>query len=111
MIIDGDEYRIAWMIPKDDSTVTINSRDFEYLDLCAFVQINGNWVRFFTTERGYGKDQSEGRILHGDTNGIIYAALKVSARNPRPHIIDLVIYPSPAQGRRLVSFERKVRHR
>ena len=61
LVKDNDDVRVGWLIPKEDLTVTLNAHDTEYVDLCAFGIVSNSVTRIFTTERGYGKQQSDGR--------------------------------------------------
>ena len=78
LITDETEFRVGWMIPEQNCTVTINAHDVEYLDLCAISEDGTN--RVCTTERGYGDYVDSGRRLNG---GVVNAKLKVSAKNAK----------------------------
>src|SRR5215207_644065 len=66
IVMGANEFRVGWMLPKEDLTVTINAHDSEYIDLCATstgVDDQGRPRRLMTTERGYGKSQQQARLL------------------------------------------------
>jgi hypothetical protein len=94
IIIRGNEYRVGWMIPKDDFTVTINANDVEYIDLCALGQDQN---RILTTEHGYGDLPDEARKLEdGNKEG----HLKVSASNAKQCVRSIRISDVPdSQGK------------
>jgi hypothetical protein len=106
--VGKEMHRVAWAIPKEDSTVTINADDFEYIDLCAVSKVSEEkWIRIFTTERGYGEDQSKAKRHTGDESkgGIIERAeLRVSAKNAKHCTKYLRIMRSP-DGDKFVYFE------
>jgi hypothetical protein len=68
--------RISWLLPKNDSTITLNALDAEYVDVCAIR--SDHQMRIATTERGYGEKEEDSRILN---SGQIYAKLRISAKN------------------------------
>jgi hypothetical protein len=83
--IGANEFRVGWMLPKEDLTVTINAHDSEYIDLCASstgVDNEGRLRRLMTTERGYHTSQQHARPL---PHGVVEATLRVSAKNARGH--------------------------
>ena len=52
IIMGANEFRVGWMLPKEDLTVTINAHDSEYIDLCASstgVDDQGRLRRLMTT--------------------------------------------------------------
>jgi hypothetical protein len=87
------------MIPKQDSTVTINADDVEYLDLCAISEDGTD--RVFTTEGGYGEYVDSGRHLN---EGIIDAKLKVSAKNAKQCVKSIRILNQPDSQNKIVRF-------
>jgi hypothetical protein len=105
LITERGEFRIAWVIAKDDRTVIINAHDAEYIDLCAIRQITSDstttYYRIFTTERGYGSSIQECRIFEGDIN----AKLKVSAKNAKQCIRSVRIRRIPVKGFKVVEFQ------
>ncbi|HEU4824379.1 MAG TPA: hypothetical protein VFS97_13225 [Nitrososphaeraceae archaeon] len=66
IIMGANEFRVGWMLPKEDLTVTINAHDSEYIDLCASstgTDDQGRVRRLMTTERGYRESQQHARPL------------------------------------------------
>jgi hypothetical protein len=99
VIIRENEYRVGWMIPKDDFTVTINANDVEYIDLCAISQDQN---RVLTTEHGYGDLPGEARKLE---NGNIDCYLKVSASNAKQCVKGIRISNIPDSQGKFIYFE------
>jgi hypothetical protein len=106
LIIDEDEFRIGWMIPRDDLTVTINAHDTEFIDLCAIAYRNNSWVRIFTTERGYGENQKAGRTFQNNDNNMISGQLKISSKNSKTCLKSIWILDHPNGHNRMVNFHR-----
>jgi len=104
LIINEDEYRIAWMIPRDDLTATINAHDTEFVDLCAVTYRKDIWIRIFTTERGYGKHQKEGRVFQNNYNNMIRGQLKISSKNSKTRLKPIWISDHPDDSNRIVYF-------
>lgn len=106
LITDNDEFRVAWMIPKDDRTVIINAHDVEYIDLCAFRKTNPSsnthYDRIFATERGYGDMITEARKLEGVS---MNAKLKVSAKNAKRCIKNIKVLNVPDSNNKIVQFQ------
>ena len=105
------------MIPREDYTVTINADDAEYIDLCAFgkgseegafgKRIQDYYICIFTTERGYGKYQIDGRNLDGwSKNGKIEVELKISCKNAKTCYKDISILDAPDQNGKIVHFQK-----
>jgi hypothetical protein len=104
LVGNSSEFRIAWMLPREDMTGTINALDAEFIDICAIGKINNHWKLVFTTERGYGKSQEEGRNLEGwSQGGEIRAQLKVSCKNAKPCIENIIFLLSPRQDGQFVT--------
>src|SRR5881397_36449 len=40
LVVSKNDYRIAWVIAREDSTVIINAHDTEIIDLCAISKVN-----------------------------------------------------------------------
>jgi hypothetical protein len=99
VIIDKKDYRVAWTIPKEDFSVSINAHDSEYIDLCA-IKI-GETTRFLTDKQGYGKSQEEGILL---PPGDIQAQLKISAKNAKHRTTTITIHSSPDVNKKIVHF-------
>jgi hypothetical protein len=74
LLILGNEFRVAWLVPKEDLSVIIYPHDVEYIDLCA-VQTNPPHNRIFTTARSYGSAREEAADFG---SGCITGKLKVS---------------------------------
>jgi hypothetical protein len=106
LVKDNAEFRVGWLIPREDLTVTLNAHDTEYLDLCAFGNVKkDSWRRIFTTERGYGKDQSDGRDLdEWSKNESIQAKLKISSKNARACNENISILDKPDSKGNVVYF-------
>ena len=88
LIVGEQEYRVASLLPKQDFTVIINSHDSEYVDLCALSSSPNRWSErhrvIFTTERGYGDSQENGR--HMNILRYLEADLKISSKNAKRSI-------------------------
>ena len=112
MIVGEQEYRVAWLLPKQDFTVIINAHDSEYVDLCAISSSpNSSSERhtiIFTTERGYGDSQENGRrvdIQDVVKSGILEADLKISSKNAKRYIKKIWISNVPDKDGRLINIK------
>jgi gas vesicle protein len=105
LIIDNDEYRLGWMISKEDMTVIINAHDTEFLDVCAVALLENKWRRIFTTERGYGDNQKDGREFENYDNKTIKVQLKISSKNTKTCYKDIWILSQPADNNKIVAFQ------
>jgi hypothetical protein len=106
LIIGNNENRVGWMLRRDDSTVTINAYDSEYVDLCViseFTNNEGRRIRFLTTEHGYGKSQKYGRPL--PPGNIKEVVLKISAENAKGCSKKLWIADIPNELFKIVHFK------
>jgi hypothetical protein len=92
------------MIPRDDLTVIINAYDTEFIDLCAVFNRNNFWIRIFTTERGYGTNQQQGRNFGAMDNQVIAGKLRISSKNSKTRIKDLWILTQP-NNNKIVTFQ------
>ena len=103
IIINNEEYRIAWLLRNADSTITLNAHDKEYVDVCAVSIRKDKWIRIFPTERGYGETQSDGREF---ANGLIKAIIKISSKNSKIVKRDVWFLPSPNSNHEMLSFNQ-----
>lgn len=106
LMIGNNAHRVAWMLPKDDFSVTINAHDSEYVDLCAISEYSNNEGqrrRFLTTERGYGKSQQHGRAME---LGIMPAVLKISSSNAKGSVKKIWISDTPNEHSKIVHFKQ-----
>ncbi len=103
LIINTDEHRISWMLKNSDLTITLNAHDQEYIDLCAISCVENKWTRIFTTERGYGDNQKDGRQFG---NELIKATIKISSKNSKIAKKDIWILPEPNSNGKIVSFKQ-----
>ena len=108
LILDEEEYRLGWMIPCDNLTVVINAHDREFLDLCAISQTDDGWQRIFTTERGYGDNQKEGREFKKYDKKPISAQLKISSKNSETCRKKIWISAEPDKDNKVVNFKATV---
>jgi hypothetical protein len=96
LLLGDTELRIAWMIPKEDFTVTINADDIEYIDLCMIPVKPRNsreGTRYFTSIRAGFPLEADYRekMIGGLGTGLIEAKLKVSAKNAKQCIQNIWI--------------------
>jgi hypothetical protein len=99
IIVNGIGTRVAWMIPKNDFTVTINAHDTELIGLCALHPKAG---LLFTTEHGYGKKPKDAM---GQYRRIV-GQLKVSASNAEQSVRDIWISSTKDSGGKFVYFSK-----
>lgn len=102
LIVGDQEYRVAWLLPKQDFTVIINALDSEYVDLCAISsspnrRLEHHRIIIFTTERGYGDSQENGRRMN--IPRYLEADLKISSKNAKRSIKKIWISDVPADGK------------
>jgi hypothetical protein len=104
LIVGEQEYRVAWLLSKQDFTIIINSHDSEYVDLCAISSNASEWssehIIRFTTELGYGESQNDGRSLN-----ISEADLKISSKNAKRSIKKIWISNVPDKDGKIVYFK------
>ena len=74
----------------------------EYIDLCAISLEDNKWTRIFTTERGYGDNQKDGRQFG---NELIKATIKISSKNSKVAKKDIWIFSKPNSDGKIVSFK------
>jgi hypothetical protein len=108
LIMREQDIRVAWHLPKQDYSVIINPNDSEYVDLCAISSIpdstSQRYIIIFTTERGYGTYQEDGRTM--DISGVLEADLKISSRNANRSVKKIWISGIPSKNGKIVYFKK-----
>lgn len=121
----GFEEKVCWQIPKERYVMTINSRDHEYVDLCAVSQIDPQSLieqssqtipvnitirildendvpnRIAPTENGWECVIKENRVLDfGELLGVV----RITAKNAEPVEAEVRLRERPDANQRFVEF-------
>jgi len=128
---ESHHLRICWHIPKERSTMTINSRDSEYVDVCAVLAkdpsrlIGGDQTNVYTdeqqprkafltskeiprrispTEEGWQEPIRDNRNLDSIGQSDLKFKLTITAKNAFPYVCDIIILEKQDGEGRIVSF-------